>query len=188
MNGLDTTILLWINHWPNWLYGVFIIFSHGFKWLWFKTILLSIAAFLLIKNSTRKAATIAFISFIMANTFTHYFKKWIAFKRPCVVIPDELIQRVDFLRESYGTTSAHAANMMAIAVVFTYYWKGKGVPWIFIALMTGLSRIYFGLHYPSQIFLGFGVGILSAYLSIKIVEKFFFLRTHPSKVIDEKKC
>lgn len=184
MDGLDTTILLWINHWPNWLYGVFIVFSHGFKWLWFKTLLLSVAAFLLIKNSTRKVASIAFIAFIMANTITHYLKKWVAFKRPCVVIPDELIQRVDFLRESYGTTSAHAANMMAIAVVFIYYWKGKGVPWVLIAIMTGLSRLYFGLHYPSQMLLGFGAGILSAFLSIMIVEKLIVLRVRSAKTVN----
>ena len=168
MNALDTNVLLWINHLPDSLFGFFIIFSHGFKWLWFKSILLFIAVCLLVKSSTRRAAVIGLLAFITSNTITHYLKLWVPFKRPCVVIPDELVQRVDFLRESYGTTSAHAANMMAIAFVFTYYWRAKGIPWIVLALIVGVSRLYFGLHYPSQMLMGFGVGILSALFWIKI--------------------
>lgn len=168
MNGLDQQLLIWINHWPDSWYSFFLVFSHGFKWPWFKGILLSIALYLLIRPATRGVAFIAFLAFITSNTITHYLKLWIPFERPCVAIPGELIQRVEYLTESYGTTSAHAANMMALGFVFMYYWKLKALPWVLLALVVGVSRLYFGLHYPSQMIFGFTVGILSGAFWIKV--------------------
>lgn len=66
---------------------------------------------------------------------------------------------------SYGTASAHSANMAAIAtalwMVLGWRW---GLAWAVIALLTGLSRIYNGVHFPSQVLLGWTVGIFVGWL------------------------
>jgi undecaprenyl-diphosphatase len=66
--------------------------------------------------------------------------------------------------DSSGTTSAHSANMAAIATVMTLEAKWWGAPWIAFAFFTGISRIYTGVHYPSQVIFGWGVGILCGFI------------------------
>jgi undecaprenyl-diphosphatase len=78
--------------------------------------------------------------------------------------------------DSYGTASAHAANMAAVAFVTTYFLGKWGYPWIVVAFLTGLSRIYMGLHYPSQVLLGWFCGAFSAFLVIKTWEAYLRVR------------
>jgi membrane-associated phospholipid phosphatase len=72
---------------------------------------------------------------------------------------------------SPGTASAHSANMAAVAFAMTYClgWKW-GFPWIVIALLTGLSRVYTGAHYPTQVLLGWLCGVFAAWVVIKTWE------------------
>jgi len=76
--------------------------------------------------------------------------------RPSVEVPDAII-RVNRLT-SFGTASAHSANMMAVAVPFLYYARPIGFFWLGIAILTGISRIYVGVHYPYQVVFGWMVG------------------------------
>ena len=43
--------------------------------------------------------------------------------------------------------------------------------WILVALFTGLSRIYVGVHYTSQVLLGWVCGALIALLTIKLGDR-----------------
>jgi undecaprenyl-diphosphatase len=49
--------------------------------------------------------------------------------------------------------------MAAVAVAMTLNLKWWGVPWIIIAVLTGISRIYCGAHFPGQVLWGWCVGI-----------------------------
>jgi undecaprenyl-diphosphatase len=72
-----------------------------------------------------------------------------------------------FWLDSSGTSSAHSANMAAIATVMALETGRWGIPWIAVALLTGISRIYTGVHYPSQVLLGWTVGVLSGIILSK---------------------
>ncbi|HTQ10070.1 MAG TPA: phosphatase PAP2 family protein, partial [Fimbriimonadaceae bacterium] len=69
--------------------------------------------------------------------------------------------------DSYGTASSHAANMAGVAAVLCYYFKWWGTPWVLVAIITGLARVYVGVHYPSQVLLGYLCGLLSALIVIR---------------------
>ena len=36
-----------------------------------------------------------------------------------------------------------------------------GAPWIVVALLVGVSRVYVGVHFPSQVVFGWTLGIAS---------------------------
>lgn len=175
MHGLDVRLFYWINDWDARWRGLYIFFSEATKQTPVRIGILVITLLLIVAGpTTRRAALVGLASVAMANTLSDGLKHALQVLRPCNELPD-VILRVGRL-DSFGTASSHSANMAALAFVFIYYFKWWGSPWILIAILTGLSRIYVGLHYPSQVLFGYLCGVLSAFVVIKTWEAFVRLR------------
>ncbi|MBN1980148.1 MAG: phosphatase PAP2 family protein [Chitinivibrionales bacterium] len=68
------------------------------------------------------------------------------------------------LRESLSFPSNHAANYFGQAMLLTLFYPSRW-PWFFIpAFFVALSRVYVGVHYPSDIAVGSLVGVLCGWL------------------------
>lgn len=78
-----------------------------------------------------------------------------------------------YIGGKYGFPSCHAANSFAIAVFTTLWFRRKWIAAILMcwALLECYTRLYLGVHYPSDIVFGMAIGSLIActvyYLSIK---------------------
>lgn len=161
-----------INGMPEGWEPVFKYFSAGAKDMTVLIVLVAAAIGLLWWNRTRTATILALIAWPGANGLTDLLKNLIPTLRPNVD-PVDAILRVGYI-DSPGTASAHAANMAAVAFAFCWAirpWKDQpwsvrliGIGWIVVAILTGISRIYVGVHYPSQVLLGWAVGCLVAYV------------------------
>lgn len=153
---------------------VFLFFSEGNKWWPVRILLLGVLVFLIWKKSTRTPALVAMFAWPVANAATDWLKFWLQMPRPSAELVDAIV-RVERLT-SFGTASAHSANMMAVATVFLFYNRTAGLVWLVVALMTGLSRIYVGVHYPYQVLLGWFVGFFVAFVAVKTWQSFRRLR------------
>ena len=74
----------------------------------------------------------------------------------------------------YGFASSHAANSFALAVYLNliFFNKLKGFGWMFLwAAVISFTRIYVGVHYPLDVFIGALVGLLSGWLAWFILKK-----------------
>lgn len=97
---------------------------------------------------------------LTSNAIKHALKN----PRPNQVESLYAIKRVEG-GSGYSTPSSHAANHMAIAIVagsvlsLGWGWRFLLYAW---AVLIGFSRIYNGVHFPSDVLLGFALGSLVA--------------------------
>jgi len=133
---------------------------------------IAVVIYFLIKGNrkTRLAILCMVVAVLLADAVAYrIIKPFFGRLRPCDVLPN-----VHILVKAgrFSFPSNHAANMMALAVVTTYFYKRYA--WIIftIALIEGFSRIYVGVHYPLDVLNGYFLGALSALLVIVVYRRF----------------
>jgi undecaprenyl-diphosphatase len=65
---------------------------------------------------------------------------------------------------TYSFPSGHTATSFACATVLSSYAPRLRVPFFLLATLIGLSRIYNGMHYPTDVLAGAVLGVLTARL------------------------
>lgn len=63
--------------------------------------------------------------------------------------------------------SDHSTGAFAIAIAMWFRYKKIGIPMFILALLTGFSRIWAGLHYPFDVVGSFIVAIVVSYVIVK---------------------
>jgi len=104
---------------------------------------------------------------LLSATLNVTIKDLLMQPRPCDLRPEICIEEAT----GYGLPSGHAQN----AVVFwglPAHWLGRGWMWvgaIGLMLLIGFSRIYLGVHFPTDVLGGWAVGalILALYLNTR---------------------
>jgi undecaprenyl-diphosphatase len=113
-----------------------------------------------------------------------FIKELIARPRPCSLVSDpgglySWLRTPDGPRWGYSFPSSHAANNFAGVVFFILLFpKKKSLFWLFVpATIVSISRIYLGLHYPSDLLGGMIIGALFGWIFAlmykKVEEKYF---------------
>ncbi len=161
--SIDLAIFYFFNHSisTGLLDKFFLIITDVSKWYIAYIILAGIA---LIKGGRRGRVAVAGIIFLIIFTdqFGHKLLKEIFQRiRPCNVLSDVLTP--DGCRGSFSFPSNHALNNFAAA---TFLWRlFPKYLWAFFitAFLVSISRIYLGLHYPSDILAGAIIGAAFGY-------------------------
>ncbi|MBE9487732.1 MAG: phosphatase PAP2 family protein [Bacteroidetes bacterium] len=139
-----------------------------------------IMIYVLYKNLSRKEFVFSLLGICLVVLFADQtatiFKHNIPFFRPTHTPEIQgLVHTVrDYVGGLYGTVSGHAANSFGLAIYISLISRKRWVIVLFFtfALLTSYSRIYLGVHYPSQILFGTVVGLISGFLSYKIFSLF----------------
>jgi undecaprenyl-diphosphatase len=117
------------------------------------------------------AAFLVIILITVTDQFSsHLLKPLIGRTRPCNVL--EHVNILVSCTKSYSWPSSHAVNNFAVAGFFAALFpKYKHVLYT-VAALVALSRVYVGVHYPSDILggalIGFGFGYLFAMIAERI--------------------
>lgn len=155
---IDGNLLLWIQKharyhgWNFFWIAVTSLGNAGIVWLF-------LSAALLFQKRTRAAGQAALLSmglcFLICNLF---LKNLVARTRPYEVIPD-LTTLIPHPTD-YSFPSGHTAASFACALTLYKMLPQKyGVPILCLAVLIGLSRLYVGVHYPSDVLGGLLVGV-----------------------------
>ncbi len=166
----DAAILLWIQESlrAGWLSPVVVGITHlgdaGTLW-----ILVTLA--LLCFRKTRKLGVACAISMLIGLAVTNLaLKNWVARVRPYELVAG--LERIIEAQHDWSFPSGHTTNSFACAwVLFRRAPRRYGVPALVMAALIALSRLYVGVHYPTDVLAGLVIGIACACAAMAIVKR-----------------
>ena len=126
--------------------------------------------FLLLNFNKRwRVFLMAFSAAFLSRGITEIIR--ILWERPRPFVENNVNLLVDQLK-SNSFPSAHTSFFFALSAVIFSYNKKLGLFFFLCSFAIAISRIYSGVHWPSDILGGFLVGVLSAFIVIVIFNNF----------------
>jgi len=134
---------------------------------------------LIIRKHQLKSMLIIFPFIVLLITLSdqisvHLFKNIFERLRPCHNIElKDLVHLVGNCGGQYGFLSSHASNTFALATFLILLMRQRTYLYtlIFWAGIVSYSRIYLGVHYPSDIIAGACLGIIIGGLTWKLLQE-----------------
>ena len=184
----DDVVLLWIHaNTPDWLYGPMrVVTTLGYYWVVFP--LLVLAAYAFYRRGHRVSARLLLVATLGSIVLTTAIKTIVQRARP------ELFDS-GYTASFYSFPSGHATIAVGFYGTLTLLvaWRLRGfwrwavaVAGVALVLLIGFSRLYLGVHYPTDVLAGY----LAAPLWVSFVGLVYFLwrtlRRRPSGEIEEE--
>jgi undecaprenyl-diphosphatase len=124
------------------------------------------------QGSWRSAGIYCCLSLALSHIPVAIIKKRYPRLRPYLVLPDTHIGKKPLTDHSFP--SGHTTAIFSIAVPFVSIHPWSGLIALPIATIVGMSRIYLGQHYPSDVLVGALVGTTAALTIIELLEQVAF--------------
>ena len=144
---------------------------------------IALGLIMLIPKKTRKCGIMVLAALIVMVVFNNLLlKNLIARARPYATYPELIEDLIGVIHvpSSYSFPSGHTVSAMAVAFTVLTQHKKLGSIVLVFAILMGLSRLYVGVHFPTDVYGGMIVGAIIALfvywaekkITPKLVEKF----------------
>jgi undecaprenyl-diphosphatase len=168
IRSMDLRFLMWIDSvdfstlWDYFFYFITTLGNKGFIWIAISMILIAIPKY-------RKTGITLFFSLILITLVGEFgLKPLIGRSRPFQVHSYFELNMVH--ASGYSLPSGHTSSSFAAAIVLANRFKNQRLLIWSSAVLMGFSRMYFFVHYPSDILLGALLGVASGIIANQLVK------------------
>lgn len=140
--------------------------DHGLMWL-------LISGLLLISKKTRRAGLTALLAVVFGAFATNVVIKNLVMRpRPFIFDPSltPLVTTNDMNSFPSGHTTAAFAAATGWFLGMPRAWRWRGAVFL-TAVLMGASRMYVGMHYPTDVLAGMVIGVAAGLLAGRVYEK-----------------
>lgn len=165
---MELQILHWINdHHQVWLTPIMKFFTDfgemGIGWI-------VIAILCLAFKRTRKLGLTLVLALIMMYIIGELtLKPLVARARPCQI--DTSVSMLIPCPKQFSFPSGHSYASFASSMVIYLYHKRWGLLAFAVAIIVAMSRLYFFVHFPTDILAGALLGIATGFVAMKIMNR-----------------
>lgn len=138
------------------------------------TILTCLILILIGKGEIRIAGYKALSALALSHIFVHLCKK--KFTRPRPFLTFDNINIINANLYDYSFPSGHTTAAFSICVTLSLVFPHLTVILISLAFLVGVSRIYLGVHYPTDVFVGMIIGTIFAICNSYIIDYLFLIQ------------
>ncbi|GAA0781747.1 phosphatase PAP2 family protein [Hathewaya limosa] len=96
------------------------------------------------------------LSLVLSSILVFLIKKLVNRKRPFLKLKNLHIRKIHI--DPYSFPSGHTAMAFSIAVMLSLSLSFIDILLIPLAMLVGISRMYTGVHYPTDVFIGMLIG------------------------------
>ena len=163
----EAELLLFIQNYirQDWMDGFwkFITMLGNSGWFW-----IAVSLLLIVPKKTRGIGITALIALAVGALITNVaLKNIIARTRPYELI-DGLVLMIE-KQSDFSFPSGHTCASFAASVVYLKMMpKRYGVPFVVLAVLITFSRLYVGVHFPTDVLGGLMIGIFSAWAALRL--------------------
>lgn len=159
----DADVLYWIHH--NLRTPLVDAFMKGISTMGnYGIVMIALCFVFLIPKKTRKAALTAGLALALGAIAVNLFIKPLVVRpRPYVAL-EWLTPLVNMERDPNSFPSGHTQAAVSLAFAFLLCQKNKVLTFFLFAfaVLMGLSRLFVGVHYPTDVLCGALIGVLAA--------------------------
>ncbi|MFL2609425.1 MAG: phosphatase PAP2 family protein [Cryomorphaceae bacterium] len=173
LKSLDVDLLIFLNNLGSEQFDfLWLIITNKFTWIPFYILLI----YLYLNSKKLKIRSIFLFFFVVGllilftDQSSNLSKQFFQVLRPCN--NESISGLIRIVKEGcgglYGFFSAHAANSFAIATFFYFIlnnYNRIGKFFFVWATVVSYSRVYCGVHFPSDIVIGGAYGLIAGYLA-----------------------
>ena len=169
LQNIDEQLLFLINGF-NGQFADFIMYSISNKFIWVPLYLLLF--FILCKHNGLKKSCVWLALLILCIALTDQITSSLLKPTVCRLRPSNLDNPIscyihivnNYRGGRFGFPSSHAANTMALAVfwLITTHRRRSGMLLVLWSIVIGYSRVYLGVHYPSDVLAGWIIGAVTS--------------------------
>jgi len=115
---------------------------------------------MIVKNAPLKEPLLLFS---IAQVITHGIKRLFGRKRPFELLANVNLS-VCVPKDIYSFPSGHTTAAVTLALILGMWMPMLYTPFLFLALLCGISRVYLGVHYPTDVIIGAFIPLLTKWI------------------------